>query len=90
MDNVTDQQIEAGMTRNSVEMGWGSRPMKEQHPILPDDNADHFDQDNEAISRLLLRGLLTQSQAAAARKKYVSKVSDAIRQALAAKGDSRG
>ena len=68
--------------RNSVEMGRGAPPMSEQHPILPDQVASNFDDDNQAISRLRLRGLITESQAAAARKKYVSKVASAIKVAL--------
>ena len=72
--------------RNSVEMGWGAPPIKEQHPILHDEVAVQFDADNEAISRLSLRGLITQSQASTARQKYVAKVASAIKAALAAKG----
>ena len=74
------------MHNNSVQMGWGALPMKEQHPILHDDVSLNFDQDNEAISRLLLRGIITQSQAQSARGKYVKKVASAIRAALQARG----
>ncbi|NBU79779.1 MAG: hypothetical protein EBS50_12035 [Sphingomonadaceae bacterium] len=70
------------MPNNAVEMGWGAPPIKEQHPVLPDDEAAHFDADNQAISRLLLRGLITHSQAGAARERYVKKVGAAIRAAL--------
>lgn len=69
---------------NSVEMGWGAAPMKDQHPVLSAETAEQFDRDNEAISRLVVRGLLTQSQASAARKKYVAKVGNAIKAALRA------
>lgn len=68
---------------NSVEMGWGAAPIKDQHPVLHQDVAVQFDADNEAISRLLLRGIITQSQAQSARKRYVVKVEAAIRSALA-------
>ena len=70
------------MPNNSVEMGWGALPMKEQHPVLPDEAAAHFDEDNKAISRLLLRGLITQQQAASARAKYVKKVGATIAAAM--------
>lgn len=70
------------MTRNYVEMGWGAPPMKEQHPILDTDTAAHFDEDNKSISRMLIRGLITRSQADAARKKYVKKVEQALKKAL--------
>jgi hypothetical protein len=68
---------------NSVDMGWGAAPIKQQHPALPDDIAAMFDEDNAAISRLLLRGLITQTAASSARTKYVNKVGNAIRAALA-------
>ena len=68
--------------RNSVQMGWGALPMSEQHPILPEQIASNFDDDNQAISRLRLRGLITEAQAAAARKKYAIKVATAIKVAL--------
>jgi len=64
---------------NYVEMGWGALPMREQHPSLPEDVAAKFDDDNQAISRLLLRGLITQAQATSARQKYVKKVEAALR-----------
>lgn len=73
------------MAENSVEMGWGARPIQEQHPVLHEDVASNLDRDNAAISRLFLRGLITQSQADAARKKYVKKVAAAIRSALSSK-----
>jgi len=78
------------MPSNEVQMGWGALPMKEQHPILSDHAAAHFDEDNAAISRLLLRGLLTHSQASAARLKYVKKVGSAIREAIAAIAAAKG
>ncbi len=70
------------MTKNSVDMGWGAAPMKEQHPVLHDDVAAQFDADNDAVSRLLLRGLITQSQAQSARDKYVKKVAAAVKSAI--------
>ena len=78
----TQDSAENVRSANSVEMGWGALPIKEQHPVLQDDVAAQFDADNEALSRLSLRGLITQSQANAARQKYVKKVASAIRSAL--------
>ncbi len=72
------------MSRNSVEMGWGAAPIKQQHPVLPNEIAEQFDKDNEAITRLHLRGLITASAAESARRKYASKVAAAITRALAA------
>lgn len=75
--------------QNSVEMGWGARPIKEQHPDLSDDLCQHFDRDNQDLSRLVLRGIITPSQAAISRQRYVKKVGEAIRSALAAKKKSK-
>ena len=69
---------------NHVEMGWGAPPMKEQHPVLSDDYCEAFDRDNQDLSRLVVRGLVTRSAAAAARVKYVKNVEAAIRTKLAA------
>jgi hypothetical protein len=77
------------MPNNFVEMGWGAAPMKEQHPVLSDADADHFDKDNQAISRLLLRGLITRQQAHTARVRYAKKVGEAVIAALEA-GAHRG
>jgi hypothetical protein len=76
-------EVASASPKNSVEMGWGAPPIHEQHPILEWTVAVNFDEDNAAISRLLLRGLITQSQADAARKKYVAKVATAIKSAIA-------
>lgn len=71
------------MTKTGVEFGWGAPPMKEQHPVLPDDAADHFDKDNMAVVRCHLRGLITDSQRDAAFKKLTANIGKAIRKALA-------
>ncbi|MEQ1950951.1 hypothetical protein [Mesorhizobium sp. CN2-181] len=70
------------MPNNEVIFGWGAPPLKEQHPILPDETADHFDKDNMAISRLAVRGLLTASQRNAAHKKLTKAIETSIRSAL--------
>jgi len=58
--------------------------MKEQHPILDAEIAEHFDEDNKAIVHLHLRGLITESQRNAAYKKLANKIEKAIRYALSA------
>lgn len=73
--------------QNSVEFGWGALPMKEQHPVLPDDVAGHFDEDNKALIRLSVRGYLTDAQKRAVMKRITQSVATAIRTALSkAKG----
>lgn len=67
---------------NSVEFGWGAPPMREQHPVLSDEVAAHFDKDNEALIRLSLRGYLTNSAKHAAMKKITKRIGAEIRKAL--------
>lgn len=70
------------MPENAVELGWGARPLKEQHPVLSDEQAEHFDNDNMAISRLVVRGMIPPSTANNARKKLVKNIENAIVKAL--------
>lgn len=74
------------MTTNGCVFGWGAPPMKEQHPVLPDDEAEHFDKDNEALIRLSVRGYLTDSQKLAAMKKITTAIGLRIRAALSPEG----
>lgn len=67
---------------NGVEFGWGAPPMKEQHPILSDIEADHFDRDNKALIRLSVRGYITDAQKNSAMRKITASVGDAIRAAI--------
>jgi hypothetical protein len=68
---------------NSVEFGWGARPMREQHPVLPEFEADQFDKDNAALTRLSVRGYLTDSQKHSAVAKITKAIGKEIRAALA-------
>nr|WMC99312.1 hypothetical protein RAR13_11705 [Aminobacter aminovorans] len=70
---------------NMVEFGWGARPMKEQHPVLDEEVAAHFDKDNMAIIRLSVRGLITDSQKVGAFKKLTASIGKEIRLALQAR-----
>ena len=76
--------------RDGVEFGWGAPPMKDQHPILPDDVAAHFDADNLAVIRLSMRGIITPSQRDAALKKLTAKIGTSIRLALAERDKAKG
>ena len=69
------------MTRNSVEFGWGAPPMVEQHPVLGEETAAHFDADNKAIIRLSIRGLITDAQMHAAFKRLAKSIEKEIRAA---------
>ena len=67
--------------------GWSARPFKEQFPELTDIEAQKLDKVNEAITRLYLDDMLTDSQLAAIRdKKFPRLVSEAVSQARNKKG----
>ena len=54
-----------------VELGWGAPSISEQfNGFLPADVLHQYDQDKEAISRLRLRGYLTDSAHAVIVKKF--------------------
>ena len=78
------------MPMNGVEFGWGAPLMKDQHPVLPDFEADQFDKDNAALIRLSVRGYLTDSQKHAAMRKITSDVGKKIRAALASLDQETG
>lgn len=67
------------MPSNSVTIGWDAPPMKEQHPSLSDHDAAHFDEDGRAITRLVIRGLITPSQRLSAHKKLTRAVERALK-----------
>lgn len=69
---------------NYVELGWAARPLKEQHPDLSDKVCADFDRDNLDLCRLIMRGVLTRSQAEQARKRLTKSIMEAIKSALAA------
>ena len=77
--------MENDVGRNGVEFGWGAPPMKEQHPVLPDAEAEQFDLDNAAMLRLRARGYLTDSQRDSVIKKIAKSIGTEIRKALSAK-----
>ena len=76
------------MPRHQIEMGWAARPMKEQHPALPDTVADHLDKDNLALSRLRVRGLIADSEIARIRGRFLKNAEQEIEKALAAQADA--
>ncbi|WP_247996624.1 hypothetical protein [Brucella tritici] len=69
-------------------LGWGAPTFKEQFTELPDDIADHFQKDSEAMLRLRIRGYVTDSQRDAITKKLVKEISQAIAKATSPTGGS--
>lgn len=61
-----------------VILGWGAPSIQEQFPELPDDVSDHFQKDSEALSRLRLRGYVTDNQRDAILKKLFKSISTAV------------
>lgn len=70
------------MPVNSVQIGLFAPPMKEQHPVLDDDTAEHFDRDSTALFRLAVRGLITDSAKDRAARKLVKNIEAEINRAL--------
>lgn len=75
---------------NIVELGWAARPMKEQHPILSDTVAEAIDADNVAISRLRLRGMITDSELRKIRARFVKSIENEIIKAVRASNTQKG
>lgn len=69
------------MNKASVEMGWGARPLKEQFPMISENDAQHLDRDNQDFHRLKVRGLITDVEARSIRKRYAKSVEEAIKAA---------
>ena len=63
----------------SIAFGWGAAPFAEQLPALPQDKAEAFDADNKAITRLSVRGLLTEAE----RDRAIRRTTREIKRALA-------
>lgn len=63
-------------------MGWSAPPMKEQFPCLDEKTALAFDEDNQALIRLVCRGLITVAERDKARKRHIKAVEAALAQAM--------
>lgn len=61
-----------------VEFGWGARKFSEQFPQLSEDEASHFDKDNDAMIRLKIRGYLTPSQKDSVMKKIARSIEKSL------------
>lgn len=67
------------MSKNTFDFGWGAPPMKEQFPEMSDHDAEHFDKDNQALTRLRIRGYLTDSARDAALKKIGKAIAKSLK-----------
>jgi hypothetical protein len=66
------------MAKETIEMGWAASPVQEQFPELPKEIAEAFDTDNQQLTRLSVRGILTKGEADKARARYVKNISRAV------------
>ena len=76
--------------KNEVILGWAAPTIKEQFPELPDDVANHYDEDNKALMRLRMRGYVTDSQRNAIIKKLVKAIEFAVSKYCHPTGGSNG
>jgi len=63
---------------NTVVFGWGAPPISEQFPTMDADAAQKFDADSDALTRLRMRGYVTDSQRDAIIRKMAKAVGKAI------------
>ena len=55
--------VRAGSQRpRGIAFGWGAAPIPEQLPMLPKDDADHFEADHKALVRLHVRGVISDKE----------------------------
>jgi hypothetical protein len=50
----------------AIEFGWGAPTIGEQFPNMDDNDAYHFQQDSVTLSRLKIRGVITEAEHKAA------------------------
>lgn len=62
------------MNAEYVELGFMAPPIGEQFPELPEDVADAFTKDSIELSRLRMRGYITDSQRASIIKKLTKAI----------------
>ena len=60
--------------RRTFEQGWAAKPFKEQFPDMDTDVATRLDRINEAITTLLIGGMITYSQMTTIREKKFPKL----------------
>jgi hypothetical protein len=61
-----------------VQLGWSAPTISEQFPQLPPHDAEHFQRDHIELSRLKIRGMLTDAEHQRAIGRFAKKVSAAL------------
>ena len=65
----------------SIELGFAAKPLKEQFPQLSDEVATALQKDSEYLSRLRVRGLISDAENNAIRKRLFKSINTAIKDA---------
>lgn len=64
-----------------ISFGWGAPSFAEQLPTLPKDAAEAADADNKAITRLSVRGIITESERDRAIRRATRQIEASLRKA---------
>ncbi|TXN43564.1 hypothetical protein [Methylobacterium sp. WL7] len=64
-----------------ISFGWGAPSFAEQLPQLPALDAEAADADNKAITRLSVRGILTEGERDKAIRRATRRIEEALRKA---------
>lgn len=65
----------------TIELGFAAKPLKEQFPQLSDDVATALQKDSEYLSRLRMRGLISDTENNAIRKRLFKNINSEIQKA---------
>lgn len=66
-----------------ISFGWGAPSFAEQLPALSAEDASAADADNQAITRLSVRGIITESERDRAIRRATRQIEACLRKALA-------
>lgn len=69
------------MAGSIISFGWGAPSFAEQLPQLPAQDAEAADADNKAITRLSVRGILTEGERDKAIRRATRRIEEALRKA---------
>ena len=58
----------------AIEFGWAAPTIAQQFPDMEDNDAYHFQQDAVALSRLKIRGVITEAEHAAAIRRLAKSI----------------
>ncbi len=71
------------MSGKSIEFGWGAPSFAQQLPGLSAEDAVAADEDNKAIMRLSVRGIITEAERDRAIKRATRRIEECLRKKVA-------